>query len=207
MASPVDALTQEKNKTQYLNQDRSVNIRNYFDKQDKLKSSGLENIEILDKAKAMGKDDFLKILVTQLSHQDPTAPMKDQEFIAQMAQFSSLEQMQNISSSMNRMADRQALDLVGKFIVGTDSSTGDDVMGEARAIFYDGSGKTFVKVGNAAVDLNQIKVIGNTEDFKTAEQKNDQFSNKKQELQSAAKAYEQNENNSGKESHGFEVKR
>jgi len=52
----------------------------------------------------MGKDDFLRILVTQLTHQDPTAPMQDRDFIAQMAQFSSLEQMQNMAADFSRMA-------------------------------------------------------------------------------------------------------
>jgi len=53
---------------------------------------------------ALGKDDFLRILITQLSHQDPTAPMQDSEFIAQMAQFSALEQMTNMASDFARLA-------------------------------------------------------------------------------------------------------
>ena len=51
----------------------------------------------------LGKNDFLKILITQLAYQDPTAPMQDKEFIAQMAQFSTLEQMTGMAKDFARL--------------------------------------------------------------------------------------------------------
>ena len=51
----------------------------------------------------LGKDDFLKLLITQLSYQDPTAPMDDKQFIAQMAQFSTLEQMTSMAADFSRL--------------------------------------------------------------------------------------------------------
>jgi len=51
----------------------------------------------------LGRDDFLKLLITQLSHQDPTAPMEDKQFIAQMAQFSTLEQMTAMAKDFSKL--------------------------------------------------------------------------------------------------------
>ena len=52
------------------------------------------------KADAMGKDAFLNLLVTQLQHQNPLEPQADGEFLAQLAQFSSLESLQDIQKDM-----------------------------------------------------------------------------------------------------------
>ena len=66
----------------------------------------------------LGKDDFLRLLVTQLQYQDPTKPMEDKQFIAQMAQFSSLEQMNNMASGLQEFTARftagQALGLLNR---------------------------------------------------------------------------------------------
>ena len=72
------------------------------------------------KAGAMGKDDFMKLLVAQLKHQDPTSPTDMNGMTAQMTQFSMLEQMTNMSSageaSAKALARTEALALLGRTV-------------------------------------------------------------------------------------------
>ncbi len=69
----------------------------------------------------LGKDDFLRLLVAQLRNQNPLEPMNDREFIAQLAQFSALEQMHNVSQAVQALSRRQeaaaAFQLVGRRVV------------------------------------------------------------------------------------------
>ena len=57
----------------------------------------------------LGKEEFLQILMTQLQNQDPTQPMDDTQFISQMAQFSSLEQMMNMTKSIDTLVQSQLI--------------------------------------------------------------------------------------------------
>ena len=72
----------------------------------------------------LGKDEFLKLMMAQLSQQDPTAPSDSNAFVAQLAQFTSLEQMQNVNSTLQSMLIGQAsqnntgaIGLVGKDVL------------------------------------------------------------------------------------------
>ncbi len=92
---------------------------------------------------AMGRDTFLKLLTTQMQNQDPTNPMKNQEFVAQLAQFSSLEQLMGLQSVMEgvyvgvmSMNNASMAALVGSEVV----AVGDQVRvegGEAVGLHFD----------------------------------------------------------------------
>ncbi len=71
----------------------------------------------------LGKTDFLKLLVAQLEHQDPLAPQEGQEFAAQLAQFSSLEQLTNINDNLEAsqafdlaLSNSSMVNLIGKTV-------------------------------------------------------------------------------------------
>lgn len=108
----------------------------------------------------LGKDDFLKLLITQVQYQDPMNPQSDTEFIAQLAQFSSLEQMQNLNKSFSYST---GFSLMGKYI----SAEVDDEDGKIK--FVEGrvdsvhimNGEVFAVVGEDDVPMNKISWVSN----------------------------------------------
>ena len=62
----------------------------------------------------LGKDDFLKLLLTQLQSQDPMNPMQDQEFISQMATFTSLEQTNNMTDLLTQFVESQSKNMLSQ---------------------------------------------------------------------------------------------
>lgn len=76
-------------------------------------------------AQSLGLQDFLKILLTQLNYQDPLKPMDNQQFMAQMAQFTSLEQSQRVNDKLDQLITNQAaLQSVGLIGRAVDLETG-----------------------------------------------------------------------------------
>jgi flagellar basal-body rod modification protein FlgD len=110
----------------------------------------------------LGKDQFLKILITQLQNQDPMEPMQDKEFIAQMAQFTSVEQLMNISTQLTSM--NQSLGtvsgLIGKDITWTDTATNLPKTGNVESIVVS-KGIQYAVVGKDRVALTDITQIQN----------------------------------------------
>ena len=106
------------------------------------------------KTTELGKDDFLKLLVAQLQSQDPLNPMEDKEFISQMAQFTSLEQMKNVS---NAVQITQATSYIGKQI------TWDDEMGEQQTGIVKSvrivSGEPKIVVGDQNIALAKVTSV------------------------------------------------
>lgn len=112
------------------------------------------------------KDMFMKLLVTQLKYQDPTRPMEDREFIAQMAQFSSLEQMSNMNKEMANLLkssrSNEAFSLLGKQIDALNPLTNRRVSGVVSSIQFNGDEQVLM-VGGEQVRMSDISAVRNAE--------------------------------------------
>jgi len=141
--------------------------------------SNLFTSQVDNPTSALGKTEFLEMLVTKLKYQDPLKPLTDESFIADLAQFSSLEQMQNLNTSFSSQASTmealnknlislilmqnttQAASLIGKSVtleVPQADGTKYNVEGVVSIVrFVDGMPK--IVVGGNEYDLGYVKEI------------------------------------------------
>lgn len=137
-------------------------------------SSTTSSTTTVHDASSLGKEDFLKLLITELQAQDPTNPMDDKEFISQMASFSSLEQMQNLNKGfaslssiitgtlLPQMMMQQASSLIGKEVSYT--ATAEDgkptvLTGVVEKVTVK-EGTTYCVIGGKEIDASLITSIG-----------------------------------------------
>jgi len=109
---------------------------------------------------AMGKNDFLMLLSAQLRYQDPMNPTNDSDFAAQLAQFSALEQMQNMNATLSAMSNYQAYSLVGKYVVATAMVDGElsEIPGIVDSVFLK-NGIAYAQIGEFVVPVSAISEV------------------------------------------------
>ncbi len=110
----------------------------------------------------LDRDAFLKLLITQLRNQDPLSPMEDKEFIAQLAQFSSLEQMQAVNRNLDvfirGQVAFQAVGLIGRTVEAADPETGEMVTGAVESVQFQ-SEQPLLKVNGRDIPLGYVVSI------------------------------------------------
>ncbi len=120
------------------------------------------------------KDMFLKLMISQLQNQDPLNPQDDKEFLSQMAQFTSLEQLQNMNSTMTQ---QQAFSTIGKFASGkyqNEDNSYTQVEGRVEGVTMK-NGKAWLTIGKNLVSLDNVEDI--YEDYSLVNSINDSISN------------------------------
>ncbi len=116
----------------------------------------------------LGKQDFLKLLMAQMRNQDPMKPMDDTQMIAQMAQFSALEESQALRQVIQQSANVQAVNgtasLIGKYVMAkqADNSTLNGKVTGVRFETADGAVRPVIQVDGKDVDYSTINQISSS---------------------------------------------
>jgi len=112
----------------------------------------------------LGKDTFLQLLVQQMQYQDPLAPTDNAQMIAQLAQFSSLEQMNNLNEKIEEMTGNfdqlnflSASSMIGRTVSGI-GSDGSIINGEVTSVAMQGS-VVYLSVGDQQLSMAGVQSI------------------------------------------------
>jgi flagellar basal-body rod modification protein FlgD len=116
------------------------------------------DVEARTPTRTLNQDDFLKLVVAQLTNQDPTKPQEDTEFIAQMTQFTALEQAKSMTSDISQIRAQQKLlqgmSLLDREVV-VQSGDSAPITGVVKGLVMDGENPKLL-IGDTPYDLNEI---------------------------------------------------
>jgi flagellar basal-body rod modification protein FlgD len=118
-------------------------------------SSSITSTASASSSQTLNQADFLKLLVTQMSSQDPLNPQSDTDFAAQLAQFSSLQETQNMQSDLQSI---QATGLIGSTVTVTPSTGSGSLTGTVSSVDIS-SGTPEIMVNGNAYELSQITSV------------------------------------------------
>ena len=123
-------------------------------------SNQLPSLETNNK-NSLGKDDFLKLMITQMKYQDPLSPMDNQQMLAQMAQFSSLEQMSNINTTLkDKQANESflsATQMLGKNVyTASPDVAGQNILSKVASVSSTNNGPQFTLENGMTITVDQI---------------------------------------------------
>lgn len=110
----------------------------------------------------LGRDDFFKLFLAQLANQDPTKPVDDKEFIAQLAQFSLIDTMQEMKKALSGTQLAQASGLIGKTVQGLDVA-GSPIEGAVDRVVQ-ADGELLLMIGDRAIRPEAVNFVGSTPD-------------------------------------------
>jgi len=115
----------------------------------------------------LGREDFLKLLITQLQNQDPLNPMQDTEFIAQMAQFHTLEEITELNDSVGLS---RAFNLVGKYVFASVNEDGvNRLIGGIVEKVSVINGEVYATIGSSLVKASDIVEVINSQNIQDKE--------------------------------------
>src|SRR3954453_1737550 len=111
---------------------------------------------------AIDKDTFLKLLVAQLQHQDPMQPSDSSQWTAQMAQFSTVEQLTNLAKNSSQAAKaasvNQAVSLIGRTVT-YDDAEGFPTTGKVQSVDLGGDAPTLTIDGTAGISPSALPQV------------------------------------------------
>jgi flagellar basal-body rod modification protein FlgD len=115
---------------------------------------------------SLSKDAFLQLLVTQMRYQDPLQPMDNSQFLAQLAQFTALEQLTNLAQTENQVLQSLQVvrlgavqQLIGTQVTVTDGQ-GQPVTGTVEAVKFADDGSAVLQVNGQTYPIDAVQSVG-----------------------------------------------